>query len=95
MMQKITDTASDVADQGKQVVNRLVEGAGETGEKVQKWAGEAYDATSKSMHEAYDVTAKKMDEYTHELTQMVRKYPIQSVLIGFGVGLLVSRAIRA
>lgn len=80
----IADKASDYADQGKQAIKHLADEAGEVGEKAQKWAGEAYDAS-----------AERLDHYTQDLSNMVRKYPVQSVLVGFLAGMLLSRTLRA
>ncbi len=80
----IADKASDYADQGKQAIKHLADEAGEVGEKAQKWAGEAYDAS-----------AERLDHYTQDLSNMVRKYPVQSVLVGFLAGMLLSRTLRS
>ena len=55
----------------------------QAGDKAQRWAGDAYDATSDAM-----------GDFGKELTTMIRKHPLPSVLIGFGIGLLLGRAAR-
>ena len=58
--------------------------AGEVGEKAQRYATEAYDAS-----------ADRLDDYTKDLSNIVRKYPVQSVLVGFLAGMLLSRTLRS
>ena len=53
------------------------------GEKVQKWAGDAYHVTSDAV-----------GDFGKEVTALVRKHPIPSILIGFGIGLLLGRTAR-
>ena len=80
----IADKASEYAHDGKQALKHLADEAGEVGEKAQKYATEAYDAT-----------ADRLDDYTKDLANMVRKYPVQSVLVGFLAGMLLSRTLRS
>lgn len=80
----IADKAEHYAQEGKQAIKHLVSEAGEAGEKAQKWAGEACDAS-----------AERLDHYTQDLSNMVRKYPVQSVLVGFLAGMLLSRTLRS
>jgi ElaB/YqjD/DUF883 family membrane-anchored ribosome-binding protein len=80
----IADKAEQYAQEGKQAIKHLASEAGEAGEKAQKWAGEAYDAS-----------AERLDNYTQDLSNMVRKYPVQSVLVGFLAGMLLSRTLRS
>jgi ElaB/YqjD/DUF883 family membrane-anchored ribosome-binding protein len=63
--------------------DRIGVSAVKAGEKVQHWAEDAYDASG---------------NFRKEVTGLVRKHPIESLLIGLGVGLgvglLVGRAVR-
>jgi len=83
-LSNIADKAGDYAEQGKQAVKHLADEAGEVGEKAQKWVGETYDAS-----------AERLDHYTQDLSNMVRKYPVQAVLVGFLAGMLLSRTLRS
>lgn len=84
----VATTVADYAGAAKDKVKDFAVEAGETAkvasDKVQKWAGDAYDATS---HVAGD--------FGREVTSMVKKYPIPSLLVGFGLGLIVGRSIRS
>jgi ElaB/YqjD/DUF883 family membrane-anchored ribosome-binding protein len=63
--------------------DRIGVSAVKAGEKVQHWAEDAYDASG---------------NFRKEVTGLVRKHPMESLLIGLGVGLgvglLVGRAVR-
>jgi ElaB/YqjD/DUF883 family membrane-anchored ribosome-binding protein len=76
--------ATAVKDQAVSASHAVADIAGQASENVQKWAGEAYDNASQTMK-----------TFGTEATDMVKKYPIQSVLVGFGVGLLIGRAARS
>jgi len=80
----ISDKASEYAHDAKKALQNLGSEAGEVGEKAQRYATEAYDAS-----------AERLDEYTKDLSNLVRKYPVQSVLVGFLAGMLLSRTLRA
>jgi len=80
----IVDRVVDLAEQGRKAVSGLAGDAGHAGEKVQQWAGEAYD-----------VTAEKAKEYGDEFTALIRKHPLPALLIGFGVGILTAKILRA
>ena len=80
----LVDRASSYAGQGKDAVRHLADEAGEAGQKAKEWAGDAYD-----------MSAEKLDIYSQELASIVRKYPVQSVLVGFLAGMLLSRTLRA
>jgi ElaB/YqjD/DUF883 family membrane-anchored ribosome-binding protein len=64
--------------------DRIGDYAGRVGDKVSHWAEDAYDSAG---HYAKD--------FGQEVTGLVRKYPVQSLLVGFGVGLLLGRVVRA
>jgi hypothetical protein len=59
--------------------DRIGASAAKAGEKVQHWAEDAYEAGG---------------NFRKEVAGLVRKYPIQSLLIGLGVGLIVGRVVR-
>ena len=85
--QHVADKAGEYASQARDKVAEWASGAGDAakhaGEKAQRWAGDAYDATSDAM-----------GDFGKELDSMIRKHPLPSVLIGFGIGLLLGRAAR-
>jgi methyl-accepting chemotaxis protein len=75
--------ASQAKDKVQQWGHEVAEGARQASETASEWAGEAYHATS----DALQATGK-------ELTGIVRKYPIQSLIIGVAAGYLLGRSLR-
>lgn len=86
----MVDKAADLANQGKEAATHLMEQAGEAGKKVQRWAGDAYEATADKVKEVGD----KVKEAGEGATDLIRKYPIPALLVGFGVGLIIGRLLR-
>jgi ElaB/YqjD/DUF883 family membrane-anchored ribosome-binding protein len=86
--ERMMGAVSNVAEQAKEKVKDWTSDAADTArqasDKVQKWAGDAYDAT-----------AEKVGDFGQEMTSLIRKHPIPSLLIGFGVGLLLGRVARS
>jgi len=80
----IATLAEEAKDKAQEWSNEALEVAKQTGEKVQQWATEAYEGT-----------AATMKTFGSEATEMVKKFPIPALLIGFGVGVLIGRAVRA
>lgn len=66
-----------------QAGDRATQMAGQASDKVQAWAGQAFDSTSESMK-----------GFGKEVTEVVRKYPLPALLVGFGVGLLCGRLMK-
>ena len=85
--QHVMDKAGDYAGQARDKVAEWAGDAGENAkhasERVQKWAGDAYHATSDAV-----------GDFGKEVTSLIRKHPLPSILIGFGIGLLLGRTAR-
>jgi hypothetical protein len=79
----LVDRAGQYAGQGKDAVRHLADEASDAGHKAKEWAGDAYD-----------VSAEKLDVYTQELASVVRKYPVQAVLVGFLAGSRAASVLR-
>jgi ElaB/YqjD/DUF883 family membrane-anchored ribosome-binding protein len=58
--------------------------AGNAADRVQHWA-----------EDAYDYAGKHAGDLGQEMTSLIRRYPVQALLVGFGVGLLLGRVVRA
>ena len=97
---------ADMKDQMKTGIDNLanlgkkaVESSGETinraGEVATRAAGQFQDrarrATDQGMKAAEEV-GERVKQYGEDFTSLVRKYPLQAILVGFGVGYLCSRA---
>jgi ElaB/YqjD/DUF883 family membrane-anchored ribosome-binding protein len=83
-----TDTVKEGAQSAMHAVGDFASTArdriGDYAGRVEHWAEDAYDSAG---HYAKD--------FGQELTSLVRRYPVPALLIGFGVGLLLGRAVRA
>lgn len=84
----IMDTVKEGAESA---VNTVTEFATDAKDKVGQWTSDATGAA----RSAIGCTTDTMKEFSGEVTDFVKKYPIQAVLVGFGVGLLIGRTVRS
>ena len=56
---------------------------------------DAGDRVQHIAEDAYGFAGDKLGTVGHDVTELVKKYPIQALLVGFGVGLLMGRASRS
>jgi len=77
------DAMNQASDRASQMADKATQAAGQASEKVQAWAGQTFDSTSESMK-----------GFGKEVTEVVRKYPLPALLVGFGVGLLCGRIMK-
>jgi len=54
----------------------------------------AHVAKDRAEHLAEDA-GDKLNHFGKDMTQLVKTYPIQALLVGFGVGMLLGRVSRA
>jgi len=84
--QEWASTAGDKFGQAKDKVqdwaSKTAEQVGEATNRVRDWASTASEKAGEAMKDVGD-----------ELTSFVRRYPIPSLLIGFGVGFILARAL--
>jgi ElaB/YqjD/DUF883 family membrane-anchored ribosome-binding protein len=76
----LTEKAQDVAS-----------GARET---VQEWGSAAADAAGQAGHKAQELArsaAHRAENVGEDLTALIRRYPMQSCLLGLGVGFLLAQ----
>jgi ElaB/YqjD/DUF883 family membrane-anchored ribosome-binding protein len=62
------------------------------GEKAREFVGKAQENASTMMNRAGEVAGQIQDaasEYVESATEYLRRYPVQSVLIGFGAGIVL------
>lgn len=93
------DAMDTVTDKAKHLTDRAADVAGRAQDKAREWAGDAYDAARQAgdrvqrwAGDAYDAAADRMGDFGKECSTLIRRHPLQAVLIGFGVGLLLGRA---
>jgi ElaB/YqjD/DUF883 family membrane-anchored ribosome-binding protein len=90
-----TDQAKSATDRGASVVGQVKHKAEEAVEAVGEYAHDAKDKVQHFAEEAYDTAGDKLGTLSKDVTELVKKYPIQALLIGFGAGMLMGRASRA
>ena len=87
MGETVNTTAHDVAA-------RLTETAGAVGATFQETAATAARAVADTVKGAGGyLQAKGMDPITGDVTGLIRRYPVAAVLIGLGIGWLLSRTL--
>jgi hypothetical protein len=77
---KAKELAETARDKVKDVATATGDLAGQAKEKVQDWTATAADKSGETFQEV-----------GRELTALVRRYPVQSLLVGFAVGFLLAR----
>jgi hypothetical protein len=78
---KVGEYAGQAKDKVQELANSAAECATQMSGKAQEWAGQAADKTSAAV--------KNLGS---EMTDLVRRYPAQAMLVGFGLGYLLARA---
>jgi ElaB/YqjD/DUF883 family membrane-anchored ribosome-binding protein len=91
-VESFTETAKDLATTVGDV-------ASQAKDKAQEWSSAAATQVKDTSHELATATAHNAAELTKDLEHLVRRHPLQALLIGFGAGLLLggllSRAMRS
>lgn len=90
-----TDQAKSAMDRAGGLVGQVKHKAEDAVEAVGDYASGAKDKVQHFAEDAYDTAGDKLGTLSHDVTNLVKKYPIQALLIGFGVGMLMGRASRA
>jgi ElaB/YqjD/DUF883 family membrane-anchored ribosome-binding protein len=94
-------TANQVRDKAQDLVTRAKDGISEAASSAAHYAGQATDKVREFAGEATDkvreyasITSDKAVELGNEMTDMVKRYPITSVLAVFGIGFILGRILR-
>ena len=97
-------SSTGIMETAKEKVMDLAGSAGDIAsgakDKVQEWASTAADAATDAAGVVKDkaqeyagVAMDKAQDFGREATDLVRRYPIPALLIGFGLGFLAARLI--
>jgi ElaB/YqjD/DUF883 family membrane-anchored ribosome-binding protein len=71
--------------------------AGKATETPKEWASSVGDAAAHAKDKAQEIVstaADKADDVGKELTTFIRRYPTQSLLVGFAAGFLTAQLVR-
>ena len=82
-------------DTVKDTAQSAVGAVGDYGHQAREFAGQAADKVQHWAEDAYDVAGKYAGDFGQEVSSLIRRYPVQALLVGFGVGLLLGRVVRA
>jgi ElaB/YqjD/DUF883 family membrane-anchored ribosome-binding protein len=93
--------AGGVVDAVKESIQDVAAGAtelaGKATETAKEWASSVGDAAVHAKDTAQEVVsaaAEKTGDVGKELTTFIRRYPLQSLLVGFAVGFLTAQLVR-
>lgn len=85
----------------KEKTKDVASGAGElvsgAKEKVHEWASAAADVAGQAKDKAQELATTavhRVKDLGQGLTDLIRRYPLPALLVGFGIGFLASRVIR-
>jgi ElaB/YqjD/DUF883 family membrane-anchored ribosome-binding protein len=87
-------TASKAESGATGVVESVKEKAQDLASGVASAAGEAWDSTREGVERAYSAVANTAGDAFGEVTDFMRRYPLATLLIGFGMGFLAAQAFR-
>jgi ElaB/YqjD/DUF883 family membrane-anchored ribosome-binding protein len=82
----VVDTVKGTA---KEVANAVGDAAGQAKDKAQEWSAAAVAQVRDTTQDLAAATADKATDLKQDLTQLVHRYPLQALMVGFGVGLLL------
>jgi hypothetical protein len=102
LVDKAKDAASSVADKAKDLASAVGDKASQAKDKLQHWGSDAGDAVSHAAEKAQEwgsdaahAVSDQARKAGDELTSLIRRYPVPALFIGFGLGMLMARAMRA
>ncbi|MFL5330732.1 MAG: hypothetical protein ACJ8C4_17670 [Gemmataceae bacterium] len=85
-----TNIIDSVKEGAKNVADTVTDFASDAKNRVNDWTSGAGDMAKN----AYECTTNAVSTFGTEATDFIKKYPIQSVVVGFGIGLILGRAVR-
>lgn len=90
-----SNAAGTIANRACEATRSVTDAAMRTKDRIGNWIHDrAEPAAEEYMSEAYDSTKKAMSSLNKHATEFVKTHPLAAVGIGFGIGLLVGRALN-
>jgi X-X-X-Leu-X-X-Gly heptad repeat protein len=86
----VTEKAKDLAGGASEMAS----GAKET---VQEWTSAAVDAAGQAKHKVQEFATSashKVENFGEDVTALIRRYPMQALLVGLGAGFLLAQVRR-
>jgi ElaB/YqjD/DUF883 family membrane-anchored ribosome-binding protein len=94
VMEKAKEAATDVADKAKDVASNVVDTAKDVASNVADTARDWASGAAHGAERAYAATRDTVVGAEETVETFIRRRPLESVLIAFGVGCLVGYALR-
>jgi ElaB/YqjD/DUF883 family membrane-anchored ribosome-binding protein len=95
IVDRVAEQAKGLADRATGVAGQVKHMATDAAESVGEYAHVAKDRVQHLAEEAYDKAGDKLGTLGKDVTTLVRNHPIQALLVGFAVGMLLGRVSRA
>jgi len=99
--EQASNLGASAMETARNVASSMANAAGQASESVRDWASQAGQGFSQAAGavrdtaaNAYQRTTEVAGEYGEELTGLIRRYPITSVMCGLGLGFLLGRTFR-
>lgn len=89
------DKAREAASDASDVVSQVKDKAQEFASDVAHRAGDAWDATRREVQSCASTVADTAETAWDEVSGFLRRYPVASVAVAFGVGFLAAEALSA
>jgi ElaB/YqjD/DUF883 family membrane-anchored ribosome-binding protein len=87
------DLAETVQDRAKTLAKGLADTATRAKDKAGEWIADAAEPVQSFVEHGYDDGKKAVQQFGHDATAMIRRYPLTAVAVGLGMGLLIGRAV--
>ena len=91
----VKDKAREAASDASDVVSQVKDKAQEFASDVAGRAGDAWDATRQQVQNYASTVANTAENAWDEFGGFVRRYPVASLTVAFGVGFLMAEALSA
>jgi ElaB/YqjD/DUF883 family membrane-anchored ribosome-binding protein len=91
----VKDKAREVASDASDVVSQVRDKAQEFASDVAQRAGDAWDSTRQQVQNYASTVASTAENAWDEFGGFVRRYPVASLAVAFGVGFLAAEALSS
>jgi len=100
--ERVKDTTSGVVGAVKEKAQDVAAGASELAAKAkdraQDWASNVGDTARQAKDQAQELASaayERVGDWGEDVTVLIRRYPLQALLVGVGVGFLLGQALRS
>jgi ElaB/YqjD/DUF883 family membrane-anchored ribosome-binding protein len=94
LLDKAKDAASAVVEKVEDAASSVKEAARDAASFVGQRASDAASAVGQGVSTGAGYVRDTASEAADNLTSLIRKHPVPSLLVAFAIGLLISRAVR-